>query len=180
MRLIQEPVAEGGMQYDDLALEKIWRVTAGHPYFLQLVCHNLVNLHNRLRRSYTTVADVNASLEEILTAGEAHFVYLWMESDPAQKLALFAMAHTGAPFLTPVQAADDLARRGAPVERPELAGAFQRLAARDIFSVVQRPDPAFGEAYGWKLGLLGMWVEKSKSLRQILDEEKTGRRNSGQ
>jgi hypothetical protein len=172
MRLIQEPVAAGGMQYDDLALDKIWRVSAGHPYFLQLVCHNLVNLHNRVRRSYVTVGDVNASLEEILTTGEAHFVYLWMESDPAQKLALFAMARAGAGFLTPLQAADDLARRGAPMERAELVGAFRRLAARDIFSVVQRPDPAFGDAYGWKLGLLGMWVEKSKSLRQILDEEK--------
>jgi hypothetical protein len=170
-RLIQEPVAAGGMQYDDLALEKIWRVTAGHPYFLQLICHNLVNRHNRLRRNYVTVGDVNASLDEILTAGEAHFVYLWMESTPAQKLALFAMSQLGGiGYLTPLQAADDLARRGAPVQRPELIGAFQQLAARDIFSVVQRPDQPFGEAYGWKLGLLGMWVEKRKSLRQIIEE----------
>jgi hypothetical protein len=110
-------------------------------------------------------------LDEILSTGEAHFVYLWMESTPAQKLALFAMSHLGSMgFLTPVQAAEDLARRGTPVERPELIGAFQRLAARDIFSVVQRPDLPYGEAYGWKLGLLGMWVEKSKSLRQILEE----------
>jgi len=170
-RLIQEPVAAGGMRFDDLALEKIWRVTAGHPYFLQLVCHNLVNVHNRLERSYVTVGDVNTALDEILSTGEAHFVYLWMESTPAQKLALFAMSHLGSMgFLTPVQAAEDLARRGTPVERPELIGAFQRLAARDIFSVVQRPDLPYGEAYGWKLGLLGMWVEKSKSLRQILEE----------
>jgi hypothetical protein len=173
MRLVQEPVAPGGMQYDDLALEKIWRVTAGHPYFLQLVCHNLVNLHNRLRRNYVTVGDLNASLEEILTAGEAHFVYLWMESAPAQKLALFAMGQLGgAGYLTPLQAADELIRRGAVVERMELIEAFRTLAARDIFAVVQRPDQPFGEAYGWKLGLLGMWVEKSKSLRQIVDEEK--------
>jgi hypothetical protein len=54
----------------------------------------------------------------------------------------------------------------------ELIEAFRTLAARDIFGVVQRPDQPFGEAYGWKLGLLGMWVEKSKSLRQIVDEEK--------
>ncbi|HNB52363.1 MAG TPA: GAF domain-containing protein, partial [Anaerolineales bacterium] len=33
MRLIQHPVEPFGMQYDDLALEKIWRVTTGHPYF---------------------------------------------------------------------------------------------------------------------------------------------------
>jgi hypothetical protein len=172
MRLIQEPVASAGMQYDDLALDKIWRGTAGHPYFLQLICHQLVNLHNRVRRSYVTVGDVTAALDDILTAGEAHFLYLWMESDRMQKLALFAMARTGgAGGLTPLQAADDLARRGAPADRASLTKAFRRLAARDIFAAVPRPDPALGEAYGWKLGLLGMWVEKTKSLRRILDEE---------
>jgi hypothetical protein len=175
MQLIQEPVAAGGMQFDDLALEKIWRVTAGHPYFLQLICHHLVNFHNRLKRNYVTVGDANASLDEILSAGEAHFVYLWMESTPAEKLALFAMSRSvGAGCLTPVAAADDMARRGALIERPELIEAFQHLAGRDIFSIVQRPDQPFGEAYRWNLGLLGMWVEKTKSLRQIIEEPKSG------
>jgi len=55
-RLIQDPVAEFDMRYDDLALDKIWRVTAGHPYFLQLLCHSLVNWHNQTERSYVTIS----------------------------------------------------------------------------------------------------------------------------
>jgi len=82
MRLVQDPVSASGMRYDDLALDKIWRVTAGHPYFLQLLCHSLVNQHNKAKRSYTTVADVNSALDEILASGEAHFIYLWTESTP--------------------------------------------------------------------------------------------------
>ena len=114
--LIQEPVAEFGMRYDDLALEKIWRVTAGHPYFLQLICHSLVNRHNRQRRGYVAVADVNAAVEEILTTGEAHFVYLWMDSTRQQKLALYAMSRFGgAGSLTPEQAAEALNRQGISV-----------------------------------------------------------------
>jgi hypothetical protein len=171
MRLIQEPVAGGGLHYDDLALEKIWRVTAGHPYFLQLICHNLVNRQNRAQRNYVTVADVNAALDEILTTGEAHFIYLWMESTPEQKLALFALAQSaGAGTLTPIQAADNLLDRGVILERPALAEAFRTLVARDILTSVSRPDLPAGEAFGWKLGLLGMWVEKCKTLGRVLEE----------
>jgi len=173
VRLIQEPVAEYGMGCDDLALEKIWRVTAGHPYFLQLIGHNLVNRHNRERRSYVTVNDVNASVEEILTAGEAHFIYLWMESTRVQKLALFAMSRLGGTgFLTPDQAADQLGEMGISVEADALDRAFRDLAGRDIFAAQQRSDSPFGKAYTWKLGLLGMWVEKSRPLDRILAEEK--------
>jgi GAF domain-containing protein len=173
VRLIQEPVAEYGMGCDDLALEKIWRVTAGHPYFLQLICHSLVNRHNRQRRNYVTVADVNASVDEILTTGEAHFVYLWMDSTREQKLALFAMSRlSGAGSLAPGQAAEELKRQGITVDADALGGAFRDLAARDIFTAFQRPEPPFGEAYAWKLGLLGLWVEKSRSLDRILAEEK--------
>ncbi|HFC12847.1 MAG TPA: ATP-binding protein, partial [Anaerolineae bacterium] len=45
INLITEPVAPQ-LVYDDLALDKILRVTANHPYFLQLVCYSLVKRAN--------------------------------------------------------------------------------------------------------------------------------------
>jgi hypothetical protein len=119
LRLIQEPVARYGMQYDDLALDKMWRVTAGHPYFLQLLCHSLVNRHNRNGRSYVTVEDVTTALDEILSAGEAHFIYLWNESSLAERQVLTALSRmmqlTGR--VTPVQVEDYLGERGVPLDR---------------------------------------------------------------
>ncbi|MCC6972774.1 MAG: AAA family ATPase [Anaerolineae bacterium] len=171
IRLVQEPVALYGMRYDDLALEKIWRVTAGHPYFLQLLCHSLVNRHNRTQRSYITVADVNAALDEILAAGEAHFVYLWAEATPQERLALTALSRimllTGQS--TPVQVFDYLNERGIKVERTEISKAMHRLGMRDILSVHQGADSA-GDSYRWQLGLISLWVEKYKSLSRVADE----------
>jgi hypothetical protein len=43
---------------------------------------------------------------------------------------------------------------------------------RDVLSVGQGGEPALGEEYQWKLGLLSLWVEKYKSLSRILDEMK--------
>src|SRR5260370_7166670 len=91
MRLIQELMNFYGMRYDDLALDKIWLISAGHPYFLQLLSHSLVNRHNKTQRNYITIADVNAALDEIMASGEAHFMYLWTESKPQERLSLAAL-----------------------------------------------------------------------------------------
>lgn len=71
IRLITEPVAPD-LVYDDLAIDKILRVTAGHPYFVQLVCYTLVQRANSERTGYVTISDVNAGLDEMLSLGEVH------------------------------------------------------------------------------------------------------------
>ncbi len=174
LRLVQEPVAEYQMRYDDLALDKIWRITAGHPYFLQLLCHSLVNQHNRTQRNYTTVADVNSALDEILASGEAHFVYLWAESTPLERLLLTAISRL-IPIsgqITPSQILDYLTERGVSVDRKGISDALHRLALRDVLSASGESSEAeaMGEAYRWRLGLLGMWVEKYKSMSRVIDE----------
>lgn len=174
LRLIQEPVAVYNMRYDDLALDKMWRVTAGHPYFLQLLCHNLVNRHNKQQQNYVTVADVNAALAEILAAGEAHFVYLWTESSREERLILTALSRM-MPLsgrATPVQVSDYLAEHGVPLARAAVSQALHQLVLRDAL----RPQGGSGsepvESYGWQLGLLGLWVEKYKSLSRVVDESR--------
>jgi hypothetical protein len=172
MRLTQKPVAEYGMRYDDLALDKIWQVTAGHPYFMQLLCHSLVNRHNRTERTYVTVADVNAALDEILASGEAHFVYLWAEAAPEDRLVLAALSRmiplTGRATL--VQVLDYLAERGVELERQVVSDALHRLTLRDVLKEAGEADPTIGAGYRWRLGLLGLWVERYKSMSRVIEE----------
>ena len=173
VRLIQEPVAAYGMCYDDLALDKMWRITAGHPYFLQLLCHSLVNQHNRAGRSYVTVSDVNTALDEILSSGEAHFIYLWNESSQTERQVLTALSRimTLTGHVIPAQVEDYLDERGIPLGRHVVLETLHHLTLRDILAVQVGSQPA-GSAgtYGWRLGLLGLWVEKYKSL-SLLQEE---------
>ncbi len=172
LRLIQEPIAAYGMAYDDLALDKMWRVTAGHPYFLQLMCHSLVNRHNKLQKSYLTIADVNTALDDILSVGEAHFIYLWTEASPPERLVLTALSHmmpvTG--HATPGELLDYLEAKGAMLMRPQVEQALHNLTLRDILQVVGDGDRMAGRLYRWRLGLLGLWVEKFKSIRRVVDE----------
>lgn len=170
LRLIQEPVAEFGMRYDDLALEKIWRMTAGHPYFLQMLCYALVQSHNRMQRSYMTIADVNAALDDLMATGEAHFVYLWTESTPDERLVLAALSRLAPPttHVTPADLTAYLAERGYTIEHHELATALDRLTRRDILRSTTDQAPAHADVYSWRLGLLGLWVERYQTLSRVL------------
>ncbi len=171
-RLIQEPVADYGMRYDDLALDKIWRLTAGHPYLLQLLCHDLVNQHNKTRRSYVTAADVNSVTDSIVAAGEAHVVYLWNESTYAERLALVVLSRIlplGGSVL-PRKIYDYLAERGVNIDHQKLNTALHRLVLRDILAMNSDIDAALGERYRWRLGLLVLWVEQYCSLSRVVDE----------
>lgn len=172
LRLIQEPVAEFGMRYDDLVLDKIWRLTSGHPYFLQLLCHSLVNLHNRAKHSYLTISDVNNVLDGILASGEAHFIYLWSESSPSERMVLFALSRimplTGT--ASDISIGDYLAERGMTLPRIQIRSALHQLALREILTVNNHEDSENSTIYRWQLGLLGLWVEKYKSFGKVMDE----------
>jgi hypothetical protein len=171
--LIQDPVAPFGLRYDDLALDKIWHVTSGHPYFLQLLCHSLVNHHNRSQRSYVTVADVNAALDEIMATGEAHFAHLWTESTSEERLILTALSRmmTLTGRVTPAQVSDYLAERGIALDRQTIGNTLHRLTLRDILAAKAGSGGIeFDGSYRWQLGLLGLWVEKYKSLGRLREE----------
>ncbi len=91
-RLMTEPVAAYDIEYDPLAAERIIQMTAGHPYFTQLILHEMMVYHNESERNYFTLADVDQGVERILERGEAHFKHIWAESSDEERLVLQAMA----------------------------------------------------------------------------------------
>jgi type I restriction enzyme M protein len=168
--LIVKPVAGAGhgLGYDDLAVDKMLRVTASHPYFLQLICHALVNYANRERRGYLTIRDVNDVLEEMLELGEAHFAFLWDQSSPAERLALAALTRLLGyePSVTASQVAELLAERGAAIEEQQVTQALRRLVERDIVREVRGQPPR----YEYKIELVRLWVERHKMLGRVVEE----------
>jgi hypothetical protein len=160
------------MRYEDLALEKMWQVTAGHPYFLQLLCHGLVQRQNRLGRGYVTVADVNECLDELLAAGEAHFVYLWTEATAEERLVLAALGLVLSPAgqVTAAQVRACLSEHGVATEPRAVETALQHLALRNVLAVQADGDEPSGGRYRWRLGLVGLWVRAYRPLGRVVEE----------
>ncbi len=156
-RLATEPVASCGMEYDPLALDRIIQVTAGHPYFTQVVCHEMVAYHNEVERSYMTVTCVDQVLARIIERGEAHFKYIWAGATRDEHRVMLALAdllpdaEAGA---TPAQVAEELSRKGYEIPEDALSHTMARLQAKDI---VARSGPE-SSLYRFKIDLIRRWI----------------------
>lgn len=164
-RLIREPVAPN-LVYDDLAIDKILRVTAGHPYFLQLVCYTLVQQANAHRNGYVTISDVNTALDEMLRLGEAHFAFLWQRSSQVERALLTAMAHLidAQHPLHPEQLLQYLEPYDIHPTPTEVTAALNQLVERDILREIREGATVL---YELKISLVGLWVAKHKSLSKL-------------
>jgi len=158
-RLIRNPIAEYNLEYDPLAEERIIKVTAGHPYFSQLVLHEMVVLHNESQRSYMTVMDVDAGLERIVERGEAHFKFIWSESSEEERLVLQAITEllVGADAVNVKDMDTFLADRGYESE-DGWQQALMNLEGRDI---LKRPS-AKSPMYRFKVDLIRLWIDRTR------------------
>jgi hypothetical protein len=175
IQVIRKPVAPH-IVYDDLALDKILRVTAGHPYFLQLVCYALVKRANSRGTGYVTISDVNAALEEMLRLGEVHFAYIWQQSSYTERALLTAVAHLmdrEVPF-HPADLIQYLAQFGFSFDPAEVTAGLNRMVEREIMLEITEEGTTL---YELKIGLIGMWVAQNKSLSKLY-EGRNGRKDS--
>jgi hypothetical protein len=168
-RLIRNPVAPN-IIYDDLAIDKIMRVTSGHPYFLQLVCYSLVNRANKQRKAYVTISDVNAALNEMLRLGEVHFAYLWQRSTFTERALLAAASRRvesdGA--FQPVDLVHYLSQYGIFLDPAEVTAGLHRLVEREIMSEVSDEGTSCFEL---RIGLVGLWVARNKSISKLFQSQ---------
>jgi hypothetical protein len=89
--LIIEPVREH-YQVAPQAVMKIMRITSGHPYYTQLVCHCLFDLWSRSPKPVMTEADVDAVLSDAIELGSPNLTYVWEDSTPEEQAVMAGMA----------------------------------------------------------------------------------------
>lgn len=69
-RLIDEPIRIGGRlgesRYRERAIERILELTAGSPFYIQILCNRLVEYMNRKKASLVTEADVEQVKDELI------------------------------------------------------------------------------------------------------------------
>lgn len=75
IRLIDEPIRIGGRQgesrYREQAIETIFALTAGSPFYIQIVCNRLVEYMNRKRAKFVTEADVKQIKNDLIAGVNA-------------------------------------------------------------------------------------------------------------
>jgi tetratricopeptide (TPR) repeat protein len=75
IKLIDEPIRVGGRQGDsrfrERAIERILDLTAGSPFYVQILCNRLVEYMNRKRARLVTEADVEQVKDELVKGANA-------------------------------------------------------------------------------------------------------------
>lgn len=75
IRLIDEPIRIGGRhgesRYRERAIERILDLTAGSPFYIQILCNRLVEYMNIKRASLVTEADVEQVKDELIRGANA-------------------------------------------------------------------------------------------------------------
>ncbi len=166
--LIVKPVKEYNMIYDSLAIEKIYRLTNGHPYIIQLLCHAFVNLHNHEKKNYITIQDVNRELYKILERGHMHFDFIWDRSTIMERLVMSALTRVlqeedGATVSIIV---NKLMEYDLGVNSKETAKILDGLEGKGIVTKILDHTTTFE----FKVDLIRIWLERTKHLDQIVEE----------
>jgi branched-chain amino acid transport system substrate-binding protein len=99
--LITNPVKDY-YKVEEAAQKRIFQITSGHPYCVQLLCHNLFNRWQRHPTELITVQDVEQVLDEAVERGLAVFKHIWEESTSAEKAVMAAISEITGDTSVPV------------------------------------------------------------------------------
>ncbi|WP_177428126.1 ATP-binding protein, partial [Candidatus Venteria ishoeyi] len=83
LALIQNPV-KGVVTYEESALQLIYRLAGGHPFYTQFICQNLIShINAETRRNSITPDDVEQVIKFIIKNPAGHLQEMWR--DPVRR-----------------------------------------------------------------------------------------------
>lgn len=162
--LMVNPVKEY-YEIEPAAQEFILRITSGHPYCTQLLCHSLFNRWQLHPIRCITVSDVEAVLDEVVERGLAVFKYVWEESNLAEKAVMVAIASVSSSHDKPASC-NDISRAwkhySICLPPRELATALKSLTAREV---IRGED-----GYTFTIRLQRRWIQKYRRFEWVGEE----------
>jgi len=157
-QLITRPV-DGVLTYHPDAIDRIYLATAGHPYFTQLMCHELFSVCQKTGRRSVDPGDVEAILEDVIERGTVNLKFVWDEASPLEKwvLACLAQADRGASDL---QLAGLLNSQRVRYSESDLNRALLHLREKDVLT----------QENGFVVSLMRLWLQKNRPLERVREE----------
>jgi ligand-binding sensor domain-containing protein/AAA+ ATPase superfamily predicted ATPase len=171
VRLITEPVM-GRVIYGRGVVERIYRLTAGQPFYTQVICQNLVDYLNEHRQNWVSMGDLNRVVEEIVDNPLPQMIYTWDGLSDDEKLVLSLLAEmlsSGDDYRTAAELRASAKLNNYPVNLSENT---IRLTLEEMFRREILDKDANG-GFRFKLDLLRLWVHRAHSIWQVAGEVRT-------
>ncbi len=156
--LIVEPV-KGVMTYASSAVDRIIEVTSGHPYFIQLVCHELFSACQKKDDWNVDLHDVLGILETVIERGTVNLKFVWDDANELEKWVLASLAlfdhRTDAETL-----GKHLHQQGVRFTNQSLEKALINLREKDVLTQDNR----------FVIHLMRLWLLQNRSMEQVREE----------
>jgi len=156
--LITHPV-EGLLEYDPQAVDSIYDITSGHPYFTQLICHELFSTCQQSRELSIREKDVEAVLEDVVERGTVNLKFTWDDASDIEKWALASLAHS-ADRLDNRGLAEFLRKQRVRFSDSDLISGLLHLREKDVLT----------DQNQFVIQLLRLWLQKNRPLEQVREE----------
>jgi tetratricopeptide (TPR) repeat protein len=156
--LITQPV-EGIIAYEDEAVDHIYKITSGHPYFIQLVCHELFSTCQKTDTWQVKKTTVEEVLDAVVERGTVNLKFVWDEANNLEKwvLASLALFEDGMDLPT---LEDHLRKERVRFTRQDLETALLNLRGKDVITENNR----------FIIHLMRLWLQQNRSMEQVRDE----------
>jgi hypothetical protein len=169
-RLVVEPV-EGRVVYGRNVVDRIVRLTAGQPFYAQVVCQTAVDYLNEHERNALGMRDLERVIEEIVDHPLPQMIYFWDALSPDEKVVLSLLAEDLDAFGEEGwSTAGDLVKLIAGINAPvDLSENTIHLTLEELFRTEILEKNAL-EGYRFRIDLLRLWIRRSHSIWQVIKE----------
>ena len=171
--LIEQPI-RNMLVYHPLVVPRILRITAGHPYFIQYICDELVKLSRKQETNYVELNDLEFVIGGVLRDAAGNIensIYNYLGD--SEKLVLAALAHVTDEVRVFVPLGDILnllQRRHIEISREQVLQALLALQERDLVSEMRIGQQL---RYSFKMGLTRRWLRQNEILLRIIQERES-------
>jgi hypothetical protein len=156
------------IQYGNEVVDKLLRLTACHPYFLQLFLQNVVDHMNESKKNSVGTEELTHVMQYILDNPSPHMFYIWKDSTYEQQMVLSALAgiiESENQYISIKEVYEKLLENGATLDKKVIRNALNDVTRKDIL------ERKKGEVtYSFKIDLLRYWIESEYPLFRVIEE----------
>ncbi len=161
-RLITQP-AEGILEYEPEAIQAILKLSAGHPYFTQVICFALFGKARELEKWHVTREDVEGIVEKAIELAEAGLAWIWEGLSIPEKVIFSAVAESQKIAIEKAQIPENPLKllKNYRVQTDELNQVTEQLLQTGFLD---------DRGYRVKVELIRWWLVQRHPLRQEIRE----------
>jgi tetratricopeptide (TPR) repeat protein len=165
-RLISVPVKDK-VFYLGSSVNDIMRLTAGQPFYTQLVCRSIVEMLNEQQRNYFYEEDIPTIVREIIDNPPPQMIYFWAGLSTVEKSTLSVIADLCKNRETYAGLQDikvSVTKNILPVTMKQVKKVCEIMVGREVLEVDAK------QVYRFRMDLFRIWFREEHNLYKIARE----------